>query len=32
MSKIERLVGDTGVQPLVVVIVKIIGDATLRIG
>ena len=31
MSKIRRLVVDTGMQPLVIVIVKIIGDAALRI-
>ena len=31
MSKIRRQVVDTGMQPLVIVIVKIIGDAVLRI-
>jgi hypothetical protein len=32
VSIIERLAADIGVQPLVIVVVKIIGDAGLRIG
>ena len=32
MSAIRRLVADAGVQPVVIVVVKIVGDAGLRVG
>ena len=32
VSVIGRLVIDTGVQPVVIVVVKIVGHATLRVG
>ena len=32
MSAIRRLVANTGVQAVVIVVVKIVGDAGLRVG
>ena len=32
MSAIRRLVADAGVRPVVIVVVKIVGDADLRVG
>ena len=32
MSVIRRLVADAGMQPLVLVVVKIVGDAALGVG
>ena len=32
MSAIRRLVANTGVQAVVIVVVKIVGDASLRVG